>query len=331
MKFNTFKNRLITSIFLVLPSYILLYLVNGAHFDYSVTLLLILITLFEVHSWKSNWLQTKLPLEESLKYRLWAETGLTLLLTPIVVIPFVYLSHHYMEMEIWWPGIFKFILLALSFSLFIAAFVNADVIISQWKQSLIQNKQLEKENIKARLATLQAQISPHFLFNNFNVLNALIDDDPALAKKYLEKLSEIYRYVLNQKEEEIVLLEEEIQFIKDYLFLLNIRFNGHLECSIDIDELSGSMIPPATFQLLVENAIKHNEVSGRKPLSIEIKNIGSKFLRIENKLQPKQVSTRGTNLGLQNLKNRYKYLTDEPVSIDTSNQTFTLTVPLLSY
>jgi LytS/YehU family sensor histidine kinase len=234
------------------------------------------------------------------------------------------------DMNVWFPGMLEYNLFALTFSFLIGVFVNAEVIIEDWKKSIIENELLEKENAKARLSALQAQISPHFLFNNFNVLNALIDENPKLAQNYLDALSDVYRYVLNHKNEELVRLNDEVEFIRKYLFLLQIRFDDKLKCDIDIGTLGQSRVPPATLQILVENAVKHNEISTRKPLSISIKAVSDRMIEIRNNLQPKNGSYESTEVGLKNIADRFKYFTDVPVEILNNEKDFIVKLPILS-
>lgn len=339
MKFNTFKIRLFIAIILAAPSYTFFYLIRGyefsdmtfySHLEYSLAVFLILFFLFELHTVKSKWLEKKIPWKAHLAKRLWSEIIFTLLITPAIVTPIMYLLYQTLwDMSVWFPGLIEYNMFAISFSLLIAVFVNAEVILEEWKKSLLENEILEKENAKARLSVLQAQISPHFLFNNFNVLNALIDEDPKLAQKYLDALSDIYRYVLNQKNEELVLLSDEIEFIKKYLFLLRIRFNEKLICSLNVNYNGNYYIPPATLQILVENAVKHNEISTRKPLNISIMIKEDDNLVVRNNLQPKKGSYESTKVGLKNISDRFKYFTEKEVHIRKSATEFVVELPIL--
>lgn len=340
MKFNTLKNQVIISALLAAPSYTLLFLIRGynfsemtgyAHITYSLVVFVILLCLFGLHTAKSNRLKNYFSWKERVYPRLAAEIGSTLVFTPLIVTFFVYILYEvFWGMELWIPGLIEYNLFAFCFSLLIGGFVNLDTIIDEWEKSLIKNEVLEKENIKAKLDSLQAKVSPHFLFNNFNALNSLINDNPTLAGRYLEKLSEVYRYILNQKNEELVSLSDEIQFIRDYIFLLGIRFDNKLKCAIEIDGCGNNKIPPATLQILVENAVKHNEISSRKPLSITITAIEGSYLKISNSLQPKNNNTRGTGFGMANIRERYRYLTDRPVKVNRNPDTFEVEIPMIS-
>ncbi len=338
MKFNRLKIRLLISFCLAAPSYLLLWGIRGydfkdftfyGHAEYSTAVFIILVLLFEGHNQKSKYLEKKFSWKDSLVSRFWLESIFTVLFTPLVVTPVMVLLYSTIwDMSVWFPGMLEYNLFALPFSFLILVFVNAEGIIAEWKRSILKNEMLEKENAKARLSALQAQISPHFLFNNFNVLNALIEDNPKLAQQYLDALSDIYRYVLNYKNEELVRLADEIEFIKKYLFLLQIRFDEKLMCEIDIEGFGQYKIPPATLQILVENAVKHNEISSRCPLSIGIRISSDKKLEVRNNYQPKNGSIESTEVGLKNIADRIKYFTDENVEIMKNEKEFIVQVPL---
>lgn len=338
---NSRRNRLLISLLLALPSYSLLYLIRGydfegmtlyAHAEYSLMVFCILALLFEFHQFKSRDLDRRLPWKRRPRTRLGLELGLTVAVTPLVVIPLVYLLYRVVwGMELWWPGVIEYTLFAVLFSLLQAVFVNAGTLVAGWKESILRSQALEKENVKAKLGMLRSQVSPHFLFNNFNVLNALIDEDPELAQRYLEKLGVIYRYVLNTRHEEVIRLENELSFIRDYLFLLGIRYEEQLECSIEDSGAGGYSIPPATLQILVENAIRHNKLSLQDPLHIRLYCGEGEYFVVENTLRPKNGNSGGVGFGLNNIRQRYTFLTDRPVIIEQENGTFSVRVPLLTY
>ncbi len=341
MRVNTFRNRVLLALVFAVPSYTLLYLIRGyeftqmelyAHATYSGIVFLILVGLFECHTYKSSLLDKKSTWRANPARRVLLESLFTVIVTPIIVSLFMFILYEQIwKLGLWIPGLIEYNLFALVFSFLVAVFVNVDVLIEEWKRSILKNEVLEKENMKAKLGALQAQVSPHFLFNNFNVLSALISVDPDLARKYLEALSEIYRYILNNKNEELVDLSEEISFIRKYLFLLGIRFNDQINCEIDLSGNAHTKIPPATLQILIENAVKHNEISGRRSLDISIKISKDGFLEVRNKLQPKSSSVHSTGVGLKNIEERYHFLTDRTVEISKGKTEFTVKLPLLDH
>lgn len=341
MRFNTFRNRVLLALLFAVPSYTLLYLIRGyefsemklyAHATYSGIVFLILVGLFEFHTYKSKLLDNKVSWRTAPSYRILWESLFTIIITPLIVSVFMFVLYvKIWNLKLWIPGLIEYNLFALVFSFLVAVFVNADALTEEWKRSILKNEVLEKENMKARLGALQAQVSPHFLFNNFNVLSALISVDPDLARKYLEALSEIYRYILNNKNEELVDLTDEISFIRKYLFLLGIRFNDQINCTIDIKGNEYTRIPPATLQILIENAVKHNEISGRRSLDISIGITENGFLEVRNKLQPKSTSVHSTGVGLNNIVERYHFLADQPVEILKAEEEFIVKLPLLDH
>lgn len=341
MRFNTLGNRILLAFIFSVPSYTLLYLIRGyefsemefyAHATYSSIVFLIILGLFEFHTVKSRFLDKRFPWRGNSSLRIFWESLCTITVTPAIVSLFMFILYvQIWKLSLWLPGLIEYNLFALVFSFLVAVFVNADVLIGEWKRSIVKNEVLEKENMKARLGALQAQVSPHFLFNNFNVLSALISVDPALARKYLEALSEIYRYILNNKNEELVDLSEEISFIRKYLFLLGIRFNDQINCTINVNGSGYTKVPPATLQILIENAVKHNEISGRRSLDISIEVTEEGFLEVRNKLQPKSTSVHSTGVGLNNIEERYHFLTDQPIEIIKGETEFTVKLPLLDH
>lgn len=339
MKFNSIKTRLVLSFCFALLTYILLWGINRFNYfefpyysfvAYSLAVFSILLILFESHNKKSVYLERRVSWKDKLSQRFWLESLFTLLATPLIVTLIIQLLYIFTQFDlIWHYGILEYNLFALPFSFIIAVFVNADRIIYDWKKSISENEFLEKENSKAKINILQAQISPHFLFNNFNALNALIEDSPKIAQQYLDALSDIYRYLLNYKNEELVPLGKELEFIEKYLFLLKIRFNNNIKCVIEIDELSDLFIPPATFQILVENAVRHNEISTRRQLHISIKKIGNSIIQIKNNLQPKKGNHTGSKLGLKNISDRFLFYTDNLVQVTRTNEEFIVDLPIL--
>jgi len=174
-------------------------------------------------------------------------------------------------------------------------------------------------------------LSPHFLFNNLNTLYGLIKENTSLASDYLLKLSEIYRYVLKIKDFEVVSLREEIVFIKDYVFLLSTRYGSNFNVAVSVNEhlLNVKFLPPFTLQLLIENAEKHNAIDDEQKMYIRVYSVDDTYMVVENNLlvQPSKISS--TNVGLENLESRYRFLTDKKVLITKTKDKFVVKVPLL--
>lgn len=214
--------------------------------------------------------------------------------------------------------------------LFIHALRAGSDLYQRWHKSLLEAEKLKKENMEAQFDMLRNQINPHFLFNNLNALSSLIYTDQDAAARFVEELSGVYRYLLENKYKTIVPLKTEIAFIDAYIFLLKVRFRENLKFDIKIPEqYHNRQLPPLTLQMLVENAIKHNIVSREEPLSIKVFVDEKEYLVVSNNLQRRPDTANSTGTGLNNIISRYRYFTGKPVHISTSESCFTAQLPLL--
>lgn len=208
----------------------------------------------------------------------------------------------------------------------VATYEGADYF-QRYKESLVENERIKKEQIISQFELLKQQISPHFLFNSLNTLISLIPDDPELAVKYTQNLAHVYRYVLQHKEQDWVTLETELKFVQSFYFLNKIRFGEHLNLNVSVDEEQlAKMIAPLSLQILIENALKHNVISGEKPLVIDIREEDGRLV-VKNTLQRKN-NSEGTRIGLQNIINRYRHLSGKAVQIIDTGDFFTVALPL---
>lgn len=200
-------------------------------------------------------------------------------------------------------------------------------LVNKTKERLIQAQQAKAE---MELKTLQQNIEPHFLFNNLNVLSSLIESDPTRANEFLDKLSELYRYILQTQNVECVPIKDELEFANSYIFLLKARFGKayNFDWQITENQLNGQMIVPVALQILLENAVKHNSGSHENPLPITVK-LEEDSLSVENEIREKQLTFETNKSGLQNLQTRYAFLTETPVEITQNEQNFKVKLPLL--
>ncbi len=199
----------------------------------------------------------------------------------------------------------------------------------QWKQSLVEIEKYKTESLQAQLQNLKNQINPHFLFNNLSVLSSLVYKDQDKAVDFINQLSKVYRYLLDNRNSELVRLEEELSFIQSYTSLLQIRFADNIRFVMEVGEaLTKRLIPPLSLQILVENVTKHNEISTEQPLTVHIKTIGD-VLEISNNLQLRINKEPSSNTGLQNIKDRYHFFTDKPVEVIQTKDQFVVRIPLL--
>jgi sensor histidine kinase YesM len=197
-----------------------------------------------------------------------------------------------------------------------------------WRQSFMEVEQLKREKMKSDYQALQNQLNPHFLFNNFNMLVSEIRRDPDNAVLITEKLSDVYRYVLESKNHETVQLGEEVEFVEAIIFLHEVRFGDNLVVDFELPvEVMENRLPPLTLQILFENALKHNVVSAAYPLHIAV-GVEEDYLVVTNNVQPRK-STYSTGMGLENIKMRYAYLTERKVTVKADEERFKVMVPLL--
>ncbi|TLV02697.1 sensor histidine kinase [Dyadobacter luticola] len=198
------------------------------------------------------------------------------------------------------------------------------------QQVHVNEERLEKENIKAHFTALKSQVSPHFLFNNFSVLSTLIETNQERSVEFVNRLSKAYRYILEQSDFELIKLRTEVDFLETYMFLLKTRFEDKIRLDIQIpqSEIDQYSIVPLSLQLLIENAVKHNQMSTSNPLVITISREGD-FLVVSNPVRVRQLSEPSTRLGLQNIVDRYKLLVNKPVLILAEHSIFAVKIPLL--
>jgi ligand-binding sensor domain-containing protein len=191
-------------------------------------------------------------------------------------------------------------------------------------------ERLQHEKMQFQFETLRNQVNPHFLFNSFNTLISIIEENPKMAVEYVEQLSAFFRNIVNYRDKDIITLKEEIGLLKTYLFIQQKRFGQNLRLNINLnnEEKEQTFIPPLTLQLLAENAIKHNAVSKETPLNIDIFTEQGRLV-FRNNLNPKLTASNGAGMGLQNITNRYKLLSEKEVSILNNNKYFSVSLPTL--
>lgn len=212
-------------------------------------------------------------------------------------------------------------------ALLMTAIMTSRSFLYSWRQSAINEERFKMENIRSRFEVLKNQVNPHFLFNSFNVLSELVYQDADKAAQFIQQLSDVYRYVLEKRDHEVVLVQDELTFLEKYLFLQQIRFQEGLLYDIEVRS-NEAHIPPMTLQLLVENALKHNVVSEDEPLHIKIFEHDD-YIEVCNNLQKKRTPEAASGVGLVNIQERYKYLSENEVKIIKTNTSFSVQIPLL--
>ena len=198
------------------------------------------------------------------------------------------------------------------------------------EKSVKKVERLQQEKIQFQFETLRNQVNPHFLFNSFNTLISIIEDDPKMAVEYVEQLSDFFRNIVNYRDKDTIALKEELELLKTYFFIQQKRFGSSLSLNINLSEeqKEQNYIPPLTMQLLAENAIKHNAVSKETPLAIDIFMEGERLI-IRNNINIKFSKSDGAGMGLQNITNRYTLLSNQDVIINKGDHFFIVSLPLL--
>ena len=219
---------------------------------------------------------------------------------------------------------------AVVITFFVTLSIYAISFYKAYNENRVKEQKIIAGTANAKFESLKNQIDPHFLFNSLNVLSSLIEENPDNAQRFTTSLSKVYRYVLEQKDKELVSIEEELAFAKTYMNLLKMRFEDSLDYELQVlNPDPEAKVVPLSLQLLLENAVKHNVISAQKPLQIRIY-IENGFLAVQNDYQKKEVLQDRQGVGLQNIINRYAIITKRKVLIDQNEKTFTVKIPILT-
>ena len=264
----------------------------------------------------------------------------------IVVTLVLYLQHLYYKIQYGAPenteqtiSIWQFFIVGIIVSIFVSTFHTGYSLLEYWKKSLsetaelkIKTLELKEVAMQSELQSLKLQLDPHFMFNNFSTLSGLINEDKNLATHFLDNLSQVYRYMIVNLKKNFVNLQEEITFVKSYIYLIQIRHGENVSIEMDIPEIFiNRYIPPISLQLLIENAIKHNRATKAMPLLITITvDRQTEFLWVKNNLQYMSNQLHTTELGLNNIIDRYRILSDKVPIINKTIKTFEVGLPLLN-
>lgn len=273
----------------------------------------------------------RFPTPEGTKKRILYSSFFTII-TYFALNPILDIIHHAMG-DKGAPGVteFDYAVAALTVIVVCVMIYESVFFYVQWKQTVIETERLRRENIESQLEGLRNQVNPHFLFNSLNTLIYIIPEDPQKAVQFVQMLSKVYRYILEIRDKKLIHLEEELQFLDAYNFLLKERFGDNLQIEVNIpDAAKHEQIVPLSLQILFENAIKHNIISKDKPLKIEVF-ADNGHLVIQNNLQKKKQTMPSTKVGLENIRNRYAFFSAEPVEILTDDGCFRVRLPLLKY
>jgi len=229
-----------------------------------------------------------------------------------------------------WNVIFTSSLIIMICVIFITHVYETVFLVKESETEMLRSEQLERAKAEAELEALKNQIDPHFIFNSLNTLSHLIEEKPVKARLFNDNLADVYRYILTRKGKELVLMREELDFLSDYFSLLKIRFEHALTLQLNIDDGAPDeyLIPPISLQVLLENAVKHNEFSDQQPLVITI-TLEKEELVVSNPIHRKTLLRESSRIGLNNLNDRYRLTTNKSITIEEKEGNFEVRLPLL--
>lgn len=277
-----------------------------------------------------RWLEKKLP---------WLEYPIKRLVSQIVLMTLFAAVIIFAGMAIWFrisedlsfrdslAVVMPSLKLAYLFMVLAVLFGNTVLFFKNWREAVVKQEELKRAHLALQYQSLRDQVKPHFLFNSLSSLVSLIQSDQKKATQFVHKLSDVYRYLLDQRDSELVPVEDELRFLEDYIYLQKIRFGNSLSVDIHLETVLKRMIIPLSLQMLVENSIKHNEASSEHPLEIRITSAGDGKVVVSNILQRKGFPENSTGLGLENLKRRIAFFSDTELLIHEEEGRFTVTLP----
>lgn len=291
----------------------------------------------------STWINSKILLRNNILVHFLLTTG------AVIACMFLLLYLENIFYEQLWPesadantepdvDVRNYLVVNLVVAAFVNSFYNSFFFFEKWKFEVMESNKLEllshqlRENaLQAELEVLKLQLDPHFLFNNFSILTQLIEINKEAAQEFLSNLSKVYRYILTTGKKDIVSLDEELKFLETYFHLIKIRHGETIHLTVDVSDTDRRKgIPPVTLQLLLENAIKHNVSTLKRPLRLSIVSAGEHRIIVKNNLQRINIDYKSTGMGLKNIKERYQLLEGKAPDIIETHNSFEVLLPLLN-
>jgi sensor histidine kinase YesM len=256
--------------------------------------------------------------------------GISFYTLPVSILLLAGWYHIFLKNNVNWQVVFTAAVIIMICVIFITHVYETVFLVKESESEMLRAEQLERARAEAALEALKTQIDPHFIFNSLNTLSYLIEEKPAKAKQFNDNLADVYRYILQNRARDLVLLQEEINFLEDYFSLLKIRFEKALQLQLTIDKalFDQYLVPPISLQVLMENAIKHNEFSDEAPLVIEISFNGDALVFC-NEIRKKPLRKPSSKIGLKNLDERYKLTTGNTITIKETEKNFSVVLPVL--
>ena len=334
-----FDDRLLILVMIPVSSFIIPFVFFGLRFHkppFFTAAIYFTTFIITTAIWMGNrfimiWARTRYPQFEQVTKRLVVQSAVMLGYTLLATNFLGYLLHDLCNMQHmdYTEHVLNSNNAAIFSSLALVATYESIYFKNELKQSIEEKEMLKRESLQAQLNALKTQVNPHFLFNNLNTLMAVIPENPKQAVDFVQQMSKLYRHILEVKDERAIPLKDELDVLRAYAFLLETRFGNNVHIKIDVpEEKLEKSIVPLSLQLLMENAIKHNIVSSEKPLRIEVYAANGKLV-VSNNLQKKNQVFESTGIGLDNIRNRYKLLSDKIVEVTESTTNFTVSIPLI--
>lgn len=304
------------------------YMMNAGYTMLYATVLTI------INSFFFDYINTKIDWKKNPSYRILIGAIGSIVLTMIGIFLIRITIEIFIEGENWGTFIGGeraiYYVIALLITVVCSIFFHAVYFYKALQEKRVKEQKIIAGTASAKFDALKNQLDPHFLFNSLNVLTSLIEEDPHQAQNFTTALSKVYRYVLEQKNKDLVSVNEELEFARTYVRLLKMRFEDSIQFDIpETSEYEGGKIVPLSLQLMLENAVKHNVVSDTKPLHIKVYEENGTLV-VRNNLQEKQVVKKSSGVGLRNIQQRYNLLTSRQVDIQKTADTFAVNIPILT-
>ncbi len=288
---------------------------------------------FLIHTQYEYFIQHKFPSLEQTKYRVFFKLveNLVVITPGILLIFFVFHQFKILEYQVKEGDLKYGFLVGLWINLIFGTLFEVEYILNKYKETAAEKETLEKLQLDQEFEQLKQKVNPHFLFNCFNTLSSLITEDKNKAEKFLDELSKVYRYLLQNNEEGLSTLQHEMKFIQSYFQLLKTRHGDAVQLQVNIDEqFNDFQLPSLSLQMLVENVVKHNSLSKYMPLLIHIFTATDNTLTVTNNLQRRSVPAPSNKVGLENIKAKYDLLKQDGFTVMEDEKNFTVVLPLIS-
>lgn len=335
ISFQVLLLTLLAGLILVFWFYLEQALEEGGYPPYFVAVFWVLVLIFCL--WLGNLLIYRLirywySWETAFNLRFFLQLSLSFLYSLLCInVTYLVFKNYYTELP---PSQNQFILLNIYGLLFLMPVLSIQfgfLFLRKWKKAIVEQEKLKQEQVRSELITLRSHLSPHFLFNNLNILSSLIRIENHAAQDYLDRFAEVYRYVLKNRDVELIALKEELQFLESYIFLLQQRFSDSLMIEIQVeDRFQNYQLPPLALQMILENALKHNKLSEESPLEISIFTSDTPALHIQNNLQLRAIPAQEkTGFGLENIRRRYWLTARKDIEVSETTENFSVTLPLI--